>query len=94
MEEGIQETDNRAQKMAEEQANMPNFNALANLHGSLSNMGKMRKRKHINDLASKLGVQVQQGDEELSPEELMNSMIQRAQEAGKSEQEINEALQE
>jgi hypothetical protein len=35
---------------------MPNFSALADLHGSLSNMGKMRKRKQVNDMAAKLGV--------------------------------------
>jgi hypothetical protein len=29
--------------MSQENADMPNFGALANLHGSLSNMGKMRK---------------------------------------------------
>lgn len=45
MDEGIQQTDNRAKQMAEEQANMPNFGALANMHSSLANMSNMRKKK-------------------------------------------------
>jgi hypothetical protein len=45
MNEGIANTDAKVQKMAEENAQMPNFSALANLHGTISNMGKMRKRK-------------------------------------------------
>ena len=44
MDEGIAATDNRAAAMREEQANMPNFGALADVHDTLSNMGKMRKR--------------------------------------------------
>lgn len=45
MDEGIANTDNRVAKMQEETASMPNFGALADMHSSLSNMGKMRKRK-------------------------------------------------
>ena len=45
MNEGIANTETKVQKMAEENAQMPNFSALANLHGTISNMGKMRKRK-------------------------------------------------
>lgn len=45
MDQGLQETDNRVQQMAQENASMPNFGALADLHGSISNMGKMRKQK-------------------------------------------------
>jgi len=44
MEDGIAETDNRVTEMAQESASMPNFGALANLHGTISNMGKMRKK--------------------------------------------------
>jgi len=44
MDEGIAATDNRAEAMREEQASMPNFGALADVHDTLSNMGKMRKR--------------------------------------------------
>jgi hypothetical protein len=37
-------------------------------------------------------VEAQPGDEKLSPDVLSQTMIKRAQEAGKSEAEINEAL--
>jgi len=30
--------------MQTDSENMPNFGALANLHGTISNMGKMRKK--------------------------------------------------
>ena len=43
MDQGLQETDNRVNQMAQENASMPNFSALADMHSSLSNMGKMRK---------------------------------------------------
>ena len=58
MEQGIAETDNRVANMQKEAENMPNFSALANVHDTLSNMGKMRKNKQVNDLAGKLGVEV------------------------------------
>mmetsp|Transcript_19195 Transcript_19195/g.32704 ORF Transcript_19195/g.32704 Transcript_19195/m.32704 type:complete len:95 (-) Transcript_19195:229-513(-) len=94
MDDGIAATDNRVEQMAQDNASMPNFGALANLHGSLANMGKMRKKKQVTDLATKLGVDIMEGDEELSAEDLTNVMIQRAQEAGKSTQQINAALAE
>lgn len=43
MDQGLQETDNRVSQMQQETASMPNFGALADLHGSISNMGRMRK---------------------------------------------------
>ena len=46
MDQGLAETDNRVammQKEATAGGDMPNFGALADLHGSISNMGKMRK---------------------------------------------------
>ena len=94
MDEGLAATDQRVQQMAQENASMPDFSALANVHSTLSNMGKMRKKKQVNDIAGKLGVDVQPGDEDLSAEDLTNVMIQRAKEAGKTEQEINAALSE
>jgi alkylhydroperoxidase/carboxymuconolactone decarboxylase family protein YurZ len=45
-------------------------------------------------LASKLGVEVQAGDEDLPAEDLTNVFIQRAKDAGKSESEISQALAE
>jgi len=68
MDQGLAETDARVAQMESENANMPNFGALADLHGSIANMGKMRKRKQLNDMASKLGVEVQAGDEDLPAE--------------------------
>ena len=56
MEEGIAATDTKIAKQREETENMPNFGALADLHGSLNNMSKMRKKKQVNDMAAKLGV--------------------------------------
>ena len=63
MDQGLAETDNRVAQMAKENADMPNFGALADLHGSISNMGKMRKQKQLQDMASKLGVDIQPGEE-------------------------------
>jgi len=94
MEEGISNTDSRVQKMQEEQANMPNFGALADVHSTLSNMGKMRKKTQVNNLAAKLGVDVQQGDYDLDATELSNTLMARAKEAGKSDEEINAAFAE
>lgn len=48
----------------------------------------------MNDLAGKLGVEVQAGDEDLSAEDLTNTFIQRAKEAGKTQEEIDAALAE
>jgi hypothetical protein len=48
----------------------------------------------MNDLAGKLGIEVQAGDEDLSAEELTNVMIDRAKQAGKTEAEIHAALGE
>jgi len=56
-------------------------------------MGKMRKVKQMNDLAAKLGVEVQPGEENLSAEELTQVLMQRAKEAGKTEEEINLAIE-
>ena len=49
---------------------MPDFGALANLQGSLSGMGKGRKKKQMQDMADKLGVDVQAGDEDMAAEDL------------------------
>lgn len=48
----------------------------------------------MNDLASKLGVDVQAGDVDLSAEDLTNTMIERAKQAGKTQEEIDAALAE
>ena len=94
MDQGLAETDNRVAQMEKENANMPNFGALADVHSTLSNMGKMRKRRQLNDMAAKLGVEVQAGDEDLPAADLTQVMIERAKAAGKTEAEINAALAE
>ena len=94
MDQGLQETDNRVAQMNQEAANMPNFGALADLHGSISNMGNMRKQKQLQDMASKLGVEIQAGEEQMDASELTNTLIERAKQAGKTEAEINTALAE
>ena len=71
MNEGIAATDQRVANMQKEAENMPNFSALADVHSTLSNMGKMRKRKQVNDMAMKLGVETTEADVDLAPEELM-----------------------
>ena len=71
--------------MAKENADMPNFGALADLHGSISNMGRMRKQKQLQDMAAKLGVDIQPGEEQLDASELTNTLIERAKAAGKTE---------
>jgi len=48
MDEGIAATNTRSQKMTEESASMPNFSALADVHDTLSNMGKMRKKRQVS----------------------------------------------
>lgn len=63
---------------------MPDFGALANLQGSLSGMGKGRKKKQMQDMADKLGVEVQAGDEDMAADELTQTLMDRAKSAGKS----------
>ena len=84
MDEGLANTDARVNKMNEESQQMPDFGALANLQGSLSNMGHNRKKKQMNDLAAKLGVEVQAGEEDLPADELTNALMERAKAAGKT----------
>lgn len=45
MDAGLAQTDKRVADMETENASMPNFGALDTMHNSLSNMGKMRKKK-------------------------------------------------
>ena len=73
---------------------MPNFGALADLHGSLSNMSNSRKKKQVNDMCAKLNIQPEAGDYKLEASELTETLIGRAKEGGMSEHQINEALAE
>ena len=45
MNAGLAQTEQRVANMNEESQQMPDFGALANLQGSISNMGKSRKKK-------------------------------------------------
>ena len=80
--------------MQKEIGDMPDFGALANLHSSISNMGKMRKQNQMKSLADKLGVEIEAGDSALGADELTQTLIERAKAAGKSEEEINQAIAE
>ena len=48
----------------------------------------------MNDLAAKLGVEVQPGEEELPADDLTNTLMERAKAAGKSSEEIAAAMEE
>ena len=73
---------------------MPNFGALADLHGSLSNMSNSRKKKQVNDMCAKLNIEPQASDYKLEAQDLSEALIARAKEAGMTEKKINEALAE
>ena len=92
MEEGIAATDQRIQTQSEEMGAMPDFGALANLHGSIASMSKNRKKTQAASLAEKLGVELAAGEENLDAAELTNTLISRAKEAGKTTEEINALL--
>ena len=47
MDEGLAATDQRAEQMTKEMGEMPDFGALANLHGSISNMSRNRKKTQL-----------------------------------------------
>lgn len=94
MEDGIAATDNRIEKQSQELGSMPDFGALANLHGTISNMGKMRKKNQAQSMAQKLGVELQAGEEDMGANSLTSTLMARAKEAGKTEEEIAQALAE
>lgn len=75
MDEGIAATDARVEQMSQEMGDMPDFGALANLHGSIANMSKNRKKNQALALAQKLGVDLNDGEENLSAAELTNTLI-------------------
>ena len=45
-------------------------------------------------MASKLGVEIQAGEEQMDANDLTNTLIERAKQAGKSEADIQQALAE
>lgn len=48
----------------------------------------------MNDLAAKLGVEIQAGDEDLPADDLTNTLMERAKAAGKTGEEIAAAMEE
>ena len=66
MNDDLKATDERVNQMAQENASMPDFGALADVHGTIAHMGKMRKINQMKSLAEKLGVEIAAGDEDLS----------------------------
>ena len=94
MDEGIAATDNRVESMTQEMGQMPDFGALANLHSSISNMGKQRKLNQVKTMADKLNVELQEGESDLPPSQITSTLIARAKEQGKTESEINAILAE
>ena len=94
MDEGLDRVNHQAEESAKEAAMMPDMSALTNMAGTMHKMGMSQKTRQVNLLAAKLGVQAQPGDESLDPNTLSQTMIQRALAAGKSQQEIDEALAE
>lgn len=94
MNDDLKATDDRVNQMAQENASMPDFGALADVHGTIAHMGKMRKINQMKSLAEKLGVEIAAGDEDLSASDLTNTLMQRAKDAGKTEDEINAVMAE
>ena len=90
MDEGLANVD----KKADESNQMPDMSPLTNVASSFHRMGLSQKSRQVNLLAAKLGLQPQQRDEDLSPADLSTTMIKRALAAGKTQQEIDEALKE
>jgi len=70
--------------MAQESASMPNFGALADVHGTIAHMGQMRKINQMKGIAANLGIEMAAGEENLSASELTSTLMQRAKEAGKT----------
>lgn len=54
---------------------MPDFGALANVHGTIAHMGKMRKINQMKSMAEKLGVEIAAGDEDLSASDLTSTLM-------------------
>ena len=73
---------------------MPDMGALTTITGTIHKMGQSQAQRQVNLMAARLGVQPMPGDDKLMPEQLSQVMIQRAQAAGKTQEEIEEGLKE
>ena len=67
------------------EADMPDMSALTTMTGSIHRMGLSQSQRQVNLLAAKLGVVVQDGDDQLAPEDMSNTLVARAQSMGKSQ---------
>ena len=94
MDEGINHVSKQAEERAKQEEMMPDMNALTSMGGSLHRMSQSKNQRQVNLLAARLGVQPQPGDAALDPATLSTVMVQRAEKAGKTHQEIDEALKE
>lgn len=92
MEDNIQQTEENSARNAQEMANMPDVDSLVRITGTIHSMGQSQAQRQVNLLAARLGVEVMAGDEKLDPAALSETMIARAQAAGKTAEEIEEGL--
>lgn len=94
MNAGIAHVENRQAENAQEMSQMPDTSALTRITSTIHSMGMGQAQRQVNLLAARLGVQAMAGDEKLDPSTLSNTMIARAQAAGKTAEEIEEGLRE
>ena len=73
---------------------MPDMSALTTVTSTIHSMGASQGKRQANLLAARLGVTLNDGEENLEVSELTATLVTRAQKAGKSEQEISEAIAE
>ena len=88
MNQNLAAVDSRAQASQEEQAAMPDMSALTNVTSTIHSMGQSQAKRQATLLAARLGVALGEGEENLQVSELTAALVARAQQAGKSEQEI------
>lgn len=94
MDAGMSHVNAQAEERQKQEAMMPDMGALTTITSTIHSMGSSQNKRTVNLLAAKLGVEPKSGDENLSPEALTSSLIERASKAGKTSQEIEEALKD
>ena len=67
---------------------MPDMSALTTITGTIHSMGQSQAKRQAGLLAARLGVTLNDGEENLQVSQLTATLVSRAQKAGKSEQEI------
>lgn len=94
MDAGMSQVNAQAAERQKQEAMMPDMGALATITGTIHSMSGSQNKRQAMLLASKLGVESKPGDEKLSPEVMTSTLIERASKAGKTSQEIEEALKD